>query len=120
MTLTRVVLAWLATSAWFALAEVVLARLKGATTPTGRGPAPKWVPAVEGLLFTLFGSLWFGSFGPGRGGWILLFVLLGLLLELPVRLRDAVQRARPAGLAAAVAIAVLRWVVAGGILAALM
>jgi Trk-type K+ transport system membrane component len=119
MSLTRVVLAWLATSAWFALAELALARLKGAA-PTGRGPAPKWVPAVEGFIFTLFGALWFGSFGPGRGGWILLFVLLGLLLELPLRLRDAVQRAQPRGLAAAVSISVLRWVVAGGILAALM
>jgi hypothetical protein len=75
---------------------------------------------IQGLLFTLLGSLWFGSFGPGRGGWILLFVLLGLLLELPVRLRDAVQRAQPKGLAAAVGISVLRWVIAGGILAALM
>ena len=119
MNLTRIVLAWLATSAWFALAEMVLVRLKGSPV-TSRGPAPKWAPTVEGFLFTLFGSLWFGSFGPGRGGWILLFVLLGLLLELPVRLRDAVQRAQPKGLAAAVVIAVLRWVVAGGILAALM
>ncbi len=119
MSLTRIVLAWLATSAWFALAELALARLKGAPVP-GRGPAPKWAPAVEGLLFTLFGSLWFGSFGPGRGGWVLLFVLLGLLLELPARLRDPVQRSQPKGLAAAVAIAVLRWVVAGGILALLV
>ena len=60
------------------------------------------------------------DFGPGRGGWILLFVLLGLLLELPARLRDAVQRAQPKGLAAAVGISVLRWAIAGGILAALM
>ena len=119
MSLTRIVLGWLATSAWFALAELVLERLKGPTV-TSRGPAPKWAPVVEGLLFTLLGSLWFGSFGPGRGGWILLFVLLGLLLELPARLRDAVQRAQPKGLAAAVGIAVLRWVIAGGILAALM
>jgi len=119
MSLTRIVLGWLATSAWFALAELVLERLKGPTV-TSRGPAPKWAPVVEGLLFTLLGSLWFGSFGPGRGGWILLFVLLGLLLELPARLRDAVQRAQPKGLAAAVGISVLRWAIAGGILAALM
>lgn len=119
MSLTRVILSWLATSAWFALAELALTRLRGAPV-TGRGPAPRWAPAVEGLLFTLFGALWFGSYGPGRGGWILLFILLGLLLELPMRLRDAVQRAQPKGLAAAVAISVLRWVAAGGILAALM
>lgn len=119
MSLTRIVLAWLATSAWFLLGELVLARLRGAPLP-GRGPAPRWVPAVEGLLFTLFGSLWFGSYGPGWGGWILLFLLLGLLLELPVRLRDAVQRSQPRGLALAMAVAVMRWMVAGGILAALM
>jgi Trk-type K+ transport system membrane component len=119
VSLTRVILGWLATSAWFALAELALTRLKGAPSP-GRGPAPRWAPAVEGLLFTLFGALWFGSFGPGRGGWILLFVLLGLLLELPARLRDPVQRSQPKGLAAAVMIAVLRWVVAGGILAFVM
>ena len=119
MSLTRIVLAWLATSAWFALAELALARLRGAPSPS-RGPAPRWVPAVEGLIFTLFGALWFGSFGPGRGGWLLLFVLLGLLLEVPVRLRDAVQRSQPRGLAAAVGIGVVRWLVAGGILAAVL
>jgi len=119
MALTRIVLAWLATSAWFALAESALTRLRGQSAVT-RGPAPRWVPAVEGLLFTLFGALWFGSFGPGAGGWVLVFVLLGLLLELPARLRDAVQRSQPKGLAAAVAIAVMRWVAAGGILAAVL
>jgi len=115
MSLTRIVLAWLATSAWFALAELVLARLRGQAIPA-RGPAPRWVPAVEGLIFTLFGALWFGSYGPGAGGWILLFVLLGLLLEVPVRLRDAVQRGQPRGLAGAVGVGLLRWVVAGGLL----
>lgn len=119
MALTRIIMAWLATSAWFALADLVLARLRGQPSPA-RGPAPMWVPAVEGLIFTLFGALWFGSFGPGRGGWVLLFALLALLLELPVRLRDATQRSQPRGLGAAVGIAVLRWVVAGGIMSAAM
>lgn len=118
MSFTRIVLAWLATSAWFALAEFALDRLRGEPSP--RGPAPRWLPAVEGLIFTLFGSLWFGSFGPGRGGWVLLFLLLGLLLELPVRLRDGVQRSQPRGLVAALGLSVLRWVVAGGILAAVI
>jgi hypothetical protein len=119
MALTRIIMAWLATSAWFALADLVLARLRGQPSPA-RGVAPMWVPVVEGLILTLFGALWFGSFGPGRGGWVLLFVLLALLLELPVRLRDGVQRSRPRGLGAAVGIAVLRWVVAGGIMSAVM
>lgn len=119
MSLTRIVLAWLATGAWFALADVALTRLRGQPSPT-RGTPPRWLPAVEGALFTLFGALWFGSYGPGRGGWILLFVLLALLLELPVRLRDGVQRSQPRGLAAAVAVSALRWIVAGGILAAVL
>lgn len=119
MALTRVVLAWLACSAWFALADIGLARLRG-TAPSARGPAPRWIPAVEGLLFTLFAALWFGSYGPGRGGWILLFLLLGLLLDLPARLRDAVQRSNPAGLAAASGITVARWIIAGAIVAVVM
>jgi hypothetical protein len=119
VSLTRIVLAWLATSGWFALADIGLARLR-AGTGAMRSDPPRWIPAAEGFLFTLFGSLWFGSFGPGRGGWILLFVLLGLLLELPPRLRDPVQRARPRGLAAAVGVSLVRWLVAGGILAAVM
>ena len=114
MSLTRVVLCWLGTSAWFALAELVITKLRG---PHPRGPAPRWLPAVEGLLFTLLASLWFGSFGPGRGGWVLLFLLLGLLLELPTRLRDMTQRSQPRGLAAALAISALRWIVAGAIAA---
>ena len=47
-------------------------------------------------------------------------MLLGLLLELPVRLRDAVQRAQPQGAGSRGRDWVMRWVVAGGILAALM
>jgi hypothetical protein len=116
MSLTRIVLAWLACSAWFALADVFMARLRG-SMPSSRGPLPYWVPAVEGLLFTLFAALWFGSYGPGRGGWILVFLLLGLLLELPGRLKDGAQRSQPRGLAAAVAIGAARWLVAGGIAA---
>jgi hypothetical protein len=41
--------------------------------------------ALESALLTLFAGLWFGSLG--SGGAVLLFVLVGALMELPARLR---------------------------------
>lgn len=41
--------------------------------------------AVEASLLSLFAALWFGSLGSG-GAW-LLFPLVGLLMEVPARLR---------------------------------
>ncbi len=41
--------------------------------------------AAESLLLTLFAALWFGSLG--SGGVALLFLCVGALIELPVRLR---------------------------------
>ena len=119
MALTRILLAWLGCSAWFGLTDVAIARLRGSTV-SARASSQRWPPVVEGLLFTLFAALWFGSYGPGRGGWILVFLLLGLLFELPIRLKDGAQRSRPQGLAAAAGIGVARWLVAGGIAAAVM
>ncbi len=117
MSLTRVVVGWLLVSAWFAVADLILARLRGPDL-SPRGPAPRWLPIVEGFLFTLFAALWFGSLG--SGGWVLLFIMLALLFELPVRLRDAVQRSRPKGLAMAVGVGVVRTLVAAGVLSLLM
>lgn len=117
MSLTRVLVGWLLVSAWFALADLTLARLRGPDL-SPRGPAPRWLPVVEGLLFTLFAALWFGSMG--SGGWVLLFIMLALLLELPLRLRDAVQRSRPRGLVMAVGVGAVRMVVAASILSFVM
>jgi hypothetical protein len=114
VSLTRIVLGWLAVSAWFALVDLLLGRLRGADA-SPRGTPPRWLPLLEGLLFTLFAALWFGSLGSGE--WVLLFLMLALFIQLPHRLRDAVQRSRPAGLAMAVAAGVFRLLVAGGILA---
>ncbi len=119
MALTRIVLAWLGCSAWFGLTDVAMSRVRGSTV-SSRGPLPLWTALVEGVLFTLFAALWFGSYGPGRGGWILVFLLMGLLFELPIRLKDGSQRGQPGGLAAAAGIGVARWLVAGAIAAAVM
>ena len=43
------------------------------------------VDAVEAVFLTLFAALWFASLG--HGGWWVLFIVLGLLIEGPVRLR---------------------------------
>lgn len=117
MSLTRILAGWLLVAAWYSLTELLLSRLRG-PDHSPRGPAPRWLPLVESLLFTLFAALWFGSIG--SGGWIPLFTLLALLLELPQRLRDAVQRSRPKGLAMALTVGIARTLVAAGILRMVM
>lgn len=116
MSLTRVLLGWLAVTAWFALADTILNRLRGANAP--RGARPWWLPCIEALFFTLFAALWFGSLG--KGGWVLLFLMLGLLIELPPRLRDSSQRAQPTGLALATGVGLVRTLVAAGLLSLVM
>ncbi len=66
---------------------------------------------TEALLLTLFAGLWFGSLG--SGGALILFPIVGLLIELPLRLREASFRTLPWG---AVASGVARVAVAGVVL----
>ena len=71
---------------------------------------------VESLVLTLLGGLWFGSLG--RGGWLLVFALLGLLNAGSGRgLRSAFLRSaeRPSWRPFVVDFA--RYVVAGALLA---
>ncbi|MEP7326245.1 MAG: hypothetical protein ABI836_09885 [Gemmatimonadota bacterium] len=82
-------LAWLAAgfaavAAWFLGFELIERRLVGEPGPGFRAPWPTYL--ADALLFTLFASLWFASLG--HGGWVLLFLLLGLLLEGAARYRD--------------------------------
>ena len=108
MTLGRLILAWLPVAAWFAILGWAAHRWIGiaASPPVSRATLP-WT-AGEALLVTLFGSLWFDSLG--RGGWWLLFALVGVLAAgLP---------ARP-GLVAVV-ISTLRYTGAGALLAWLL
>jgi len=90
MALARLVLAWFLVSGWFVLWELGEARLwKGRAGPR-RGLLRLYL--TEALLVTLFAALWFASLG--AGGWVLLFLVLGLLMEAPARFRDDARDAR--------------------------
>jgi hypothetical protein len=102
---------------WFALAVWMGRRAAGRVWPPAGGAAPAlgWA-AGEAAVLTLFASLWFDSLG--SGGWLLLFLLLGLLVAFPIRLEDILIGvvSRRAGVALAIADA-SRYVVAGALLA---
>lgn len=83
----QLLLAWSAVGAWFAVW-----RLAGSRSASAKSAAPlpsarrSVVPlGAESLLLVLFAALWFGSLG--HGGWWLLFLVTGLLIELPARLK---------------------------------
>jgi len=105
LTLARLFLAWLPVVAWLFLAGWAVPRLRLATIApplTGR-----WALAtvLESVVVTLVASLWFDSLG--HGGWWLLFALIGLLAAaLPTQPSPA-----------SVALSVVRYVGAGGLLA---
>lgn len=99
MALGRITLAWAAVAAWLVVWAVVERRLAGSAVLRARDLRAL---AGEALLLALFAALWFGSLGAGSA-W-LVFVLLGALMEWPVR--------TPAGGAR-----VVRVVAAGGLLA---
>ena len=98
MAFGRIILAWTAVAAWlgaWALAERWWAG-------SSLGPRDAGALGGEALLLALFAALWFGSLGAGT--WWLVFLLLGALMEWPVR--SALGAAR-----------IARIVGAGGILA---
>lgn len=96
MSLGRIAVAWLAVAAWLLAWQWAEQRADGG----GRMPAGE--VAVEALLVTLFGALWFASLG--AGAWWLVFVLVGALREWPPRTRRRGLR-------------ILRLIGAGGLLA---
>ncbi len=81
MTFTRIFLAWVAASlvllGWGLLRERVAGRAADSGARWQR-PGPR-VYLGEATLLVLLAALWFGSLG--HGGWLLLFLLVGLLLE---------------------------------------
>ena len=99
MTLGRLAFAWLPVAVWFLAVDWVVRR----TAPPPLRPN-YWL-ALEAGLLTLFASLWFDSLG--RGGWWVLFLLVGAIAAGLPR--------RPAWRAALIDVG--RYVVAGGILA---
>ena len=111
MTLPRLLLAWGVVAIWYALADAGLGRSRPGTPATFR----PWVIVSESLLLALFSALWFGSLG--HGGWWLLFLVLGALMEGPVRIRHCAVPApgdRRPWVDALLAVA--RLVIAGGLL----
>lgn len=114
MALTRTLLGWAVVAAFFLLWREVerrvrrtpgatLASLKGSLLPLG----------AEALLLTLFAGLWFGSLG--GGGAVLLFTLVGALMELPHRLRSEGHLAWKPALAG-----IVRVIIAGVLLGLLL
>jgi hypothetical protein len=99
MALGRLVLAWAAVAVWLVVWSAAERRRAGNTLLARRDAA--WLGG-EALLLALFGALWFGSLG--AGGWWLIFLLLGALMEWPVRSMLSVAR-------------IARVVAAGGVLA---
>ena len=116
MTLLRLVLGWAAVTAWFFLFELIEQRIVGPAPAAGRFRAGWKMYVTDALLFTLFAALWFASLG--SGGWILLFLMVGLLVEGPARFRDGSGRMdlRGKGLLR-LSLGVIRIAGAGGILA---
>ena len=80
MTLFHLLAAAAAVAAWFVALGWGTAR-----AGVGTGPLRPVVDVVESVFLTMFAALWFGSLG--HGGWWVLFIVLGLLIEGPVRTR---------------------------------
>ena len=81
MSLGRIALAWAVVAAWLFAWMVIERRLVRSSARPRRGAG--WWVAGEALLLTLLAALWFGSLGAGMG-W-LVFLLVGALMEWPVR-----------------------------------
>ena len=111
MALTRLLIAFAAVGGllliWRELERRILAP---AAVPAG-------IPALAGesALLTLFAGLWFGSLG--SGGAVLLFLVVGALMELPARLRSGPASTLPWKLMLA---GVLRVVLAGVLLSVVL
>lgn len=113
MTLTRLLVAATAVAAWFIGWGWTMMRT-GLAAGRGR-PA---VEAAEAVFLTMFASLWFASLG--HGGWWVLFGVVALLVEGPVRLRHRAGLAAGAEPWRPVVLGVIRWMGAAAILALLL
>lgn len=83
MSLTRLLVGLAAVCVWFLVFEPIERRVLGRPGPGLRAPLTTYL--ADAVIFTLFGGLWFASLG--SGGWLLLFLVLGLLIEGPGRSR---------------------------------
>jgi hypothetical protein len=116
MTLLRLALGWAAVSLWFFFFELIEQKFVGPQPAAGRLRAGWKVYVADALLLTLFAGLWFASLG--HGGWVLLFLMVGLLVEGPARYRDGTGTMDLSGKGIVrLLFGLVRIVAAGGILA---
>lgn len=94
MAFARVVAAWGAVLAVFTLWKMLEHRAQRRADPLSLALRQSVrVLAVEAGLLVLLAGLWFASLGSG-GGW-LIFLLVGLLVELPPCLRTHAETGTP-------------------------
>ena len=113
MSLVRLALAAVAVAAWYSAWALGERRILGGTA------APRYLRELaEALLLTAFAALWFGSLG--HGGWWLLFAVLALLIEGPIRARQRAGLPADPAPARALLFGILRLLGAGLILSLLL
>jgi hypothetical protein len=123
MSLTRIVVGWLLVWVMFLFWEALEARILRVASSEGAGPherapmlrRPPGAYFIEALLLALIAGLWFGSLG--HGGWMLLFGLLGLLVEWTGWMRIAGEVEPPLPALVHIVLGGARGVAAGGLLA---
>lgn len=86
MSFGRIALAWVGVSLWLVVVDMVTKRWATGELDAIRARGPLGLTLLDAALITLFGALWFASLG--SGAWWLVFGLLGLVVDLPLRLRD--------------------------------
>ena len=93
MAFGRILLGFVAVGVFFLVWNQVGRRLGSSGEPaTAAATGVPWPSLlVEAALLTLFAGLWFGSLG--SGGAVLLFLIVGLLMEVPARIRGQSLRA---------------------------
>jgi Na+/phosphate symporter len=122
MTLGRLALAWIVVAAWFEIAayatHYIVTKLvipPGATVYAGIPTHLIKRRAAEAALVSLIASLWFDSIGSGES-W-LLFLLIGALVTSPAWFVRALDPIPKRAIVADTVCNLLRYVVAGALLA---
>ena len=110
--MTRLALAWALVALWFGAVAWLLERRQSVS---GQAELRLLRSGAEAIVATLIASLWFDTLG--HGGWWVLFALLGLLVGVPLRLREVESGVAPTNLAALLVMADAgRYVAAGALL----
>jgi hypothetical protein len=123
MSLTRIIIGWMLVWAMFLFWEALEGRLFRVASNERAGPhertpllrRPPGAYFIEALLLALIAGLWFGSLG--HGGWMLLFGLVGLLVEWTGWMRIAGDVEPPLPALVHIMLGGARGVAAGGLLA---